>query len=224
MNNQIKGRRKATFQKEEKVMTKGAGYCEKSITSGLCITGLGCTRFSRNERVSWKPDAESLERNSKSSNHYVHATWREYPVQERTIAWKNTGQTSTSTKSLRYKIRGSVPRRDWKTGAMCPKQGLGSCQTCIQAQSERHGYILLECRKVRSPKWSLYAYGQWRKTFTLLSWSHEDIEESDDGDDGQRRGANQGRSRGICSVAILAQAMSCSNVHVSCPSVYNPVL
>ena len=89
MDNQIQGRRKATFQKEEKVMTKGAVYCEKSVTSGLCITGLGCTRFSRNERVSWKPDAESLERNSKSSIHYVHATSREYPVQERTIVGKN---------------------------------------------------------------------------------------------------------------------------------------
>ena len=31
-------------------------------------------------------------------------------------------------KSLRNKIRRSVPWRDWKTRAMCPKQGLGSCQ------------------------------------------------------------------------------------------------
>ena len=36
------------------------------------------------------------------------------------------------------------------------------------------------------------------KTLTLLN--HEDIEESDDGDDGQRRGANQRRSDGKCTL------------------------
>ena len=46
----------------------------QNLTIGLCITGLGCTRFSRNKRVSGRPDAESLERNSKSSIHWVHAT------------------------------------------------------------------------------------------------------------------------------------------------------
>ena len=30
-----------------------------------------------------------------------------------------------------------------------------------------------------------------RETLTLLSWRPEDIKESDDGDDGQRRGANR---------------------------------
>ena len=37
-----------------------------------------------------------------------------------------------------------------ETRAMCPKQGLGSCQKYIQAQSERQGHILLARRKVFS--------------------------------------------------------------------------
>ena len=69
---------------------------------------------------------------------------------KRTIAWKKMSQTSTSAKYLRCQIRGSVPRRDWKTRAMCPEQGLGSCQTYTHAQSERQGCILFACRKVGS--------------------------------------------------------------------------
>ena len=34
--------------------------------------------------------------------------------------------------------------------------------------------------------------------FAELDGDHEDLEESDDGDDGQRRGANKRRSHDIC--------------------------
>ena len=43
-----------------------------------------------------------------------------------------------------------------------------------------------------------YAYGQWERLWICWVGDHEDIEESDDGDDGQRRGANQRRSHGKC--------------------------
>ena len=42
--------------------------------------------------------------NMKSTVHSVHATSSKYPGKERTIAGKNTSQTSTSAKSLRYRI------------------------------------------------------------------------------------------------------------------------
>ena len=62
MNNRIKGRRKDTSQKRRESEDKGAvAHCEKRFTIELCITRLGCTRFSRNKRVSGKPDAESLQ-------------------------------------------------------------------------------------------------------------------------------------------------------------------
>ena len=161
-------------RKKRKRRQECCGNCEKRITIGLCITRIGCTRFSRNERVPGKPDANRLGTNSKStvrsSLHHVN----QVSGKRKDHRLKKRSQTSTSAKSLRYKIRGSVPRRDWKTRAMCPKQGLGSCQKCIQAQSERQSYILLAC-KVGSP-WSLskkvrgervcgrfgseYAYGQ----------------------------------------------------------------
>ena len=87
-------------KKKRKRGQRRCGYCEKRIAVGLRVTGLGCTRFS-NERVAEKLAAKSLERNSKSSIHEVYATSREYPGQERSNAWKNTSQTSTSAKSLR---------------------------------------------------------------------------------------------------------------------------
>ena len=45
-----------------------------------------------------------------------------------------------------------------------------------------------------------------RKTLTLIVGDREDIEESDDGDDGQRRGANQRRSDGTCqAIGLIRQ-------------------
>ena len=43
----------------------------------------------------------------------------------------------------------------------------------------------------------------WKKDPNSAEVDHEDIEESDDGDDGQRRGANQRRSDGICQAIGL---------------------
>ena len=52
-----------------------------------------------------------------------------------------------------------------------------------------------ECGRSRSK----YAYGQQERPQLCRIGYHEDIEEeSDDGDDGQRRGANQRRSHGKC--------------------------
>ena len=42
-----------------------------------------------------------------------------------------TSQNSSSAKSLRCEIWGPVSRRDWKTTAMCPKQGLEPGQTFL---------------------------------------------------------------------------------------------
>ena len=60
---------------------------------------------------------------------------------ERTTVGKDKSRSS-SAKSPRSKIRGSAPRRDWTTTAMCPKQGLGSCQKYVQAQGKRQGCIV----------------------------------------------------------------------------------
>ena len=101
------------FPKRRESEDKGAVAVVKSVSQlGCVLQDSDALEFSCHERVSGKPDAKRLKRNSKSSIHKVHATSREYPGQEKTIAWKNTSQTSPSAKSLRCKIRGSVPRRD----------------------------------------------------------------------------------------------------------------
>ena len=125
MNNQIKAEERLLPKKKRQWRQRRCGHCEKCIAIELCLTRLGCTRFSRNERVSGKPDAESLERNSKSSIHLVHATSREYPGQGRTIALKNTSQTSTSAKSLRYKNSKISPTKRLKDKSDVPKARLG---------------------------------------------------------------------------------------------------
>ena len=126
----------------------------------------------------------------------------EYPGKNRIIVGKNNCRSS-SAKSLRSKIRGSVPRRDWTTTAMCPKQGLGSCQKYIQARREttrlhsshpqRSGLSQVPHQESRVGE-SLWLMPErvciWsvRKTLTRL-----DTKESDDGNDGQQRGANESR-------------------------------
>ena len=106
----------------------------------------------------------------------VHATSREYPGQERTIAWKNTSQTSTSAKSLRYKNSRDRSHEETERQERCAQsKAWDLAKNICQARSERQGYNLLACRKIGSPKClskraggkrvsgrfrSEYAYGQ----------------------------------------------------------------
>ena len=82
------------------------------------VPQLGCVSqdsealVSQSGKSRGNPMQKSLGTNSKGTIHQVHATSREYPGKERTIAWKNTSQNSISAKYLRLKIRGSVPRED----------------------------------------------------------------------------------------------------------------
>ena len=83
----------------------------------------------------------------------VRFTLRQASIQEKKgPSLEEAKSRSSSAKSLRSKIRASVPRRDWATTAMCPKQGLRSCQKYLQAQTEGQGYTLLTYKEVVSPK------------------------------------------------------------------------
>ena len=96
------------------------GICLNCTTFGLRLARLGCVGFSERKTVLGKPDAKSLGTDSKSTIHSVYATSSTFPGKDRIIAWKNTGQKSSSAKSLRFEIWGRVPWRDWKTTAMRP--------------------------------------------------------------------------------------------------------
>ena len=109
-NNRTRSRQRATIpqNKKRKRRQTCSGYCENCTTIGLRLARLGSIGFS----VPWKPDAKSLGNDSKKTNHSVYATSSKYPGKERTIAWTNTSQKSSSAKSLRYEIWAPVPRRD----------------------------------------------------------------------------------------------------------------
>ena len=103
------------------------GYRENCTTIGLRLARLGCVGFSKRQTVPGKPDAKSLGISSKSTVHSVHATSCGVSGKRRTIVGKNTSHKSSSAKSLRCEFWGPVPWGDWKTTAMCPKQGLEPC-------------------------------------------------------------------------------------------------
>ena len=102
MNNHMKSRKRATFQEEEKATTRMQWLLRKvchnwvvyhkiQMHSFLKVGGLGETRCKK----SWDQIEEF---------HSVYATSSKYPGKQRTIAWKNSSQTSSSAKSLRYEI------------------------------------------------------------------------------------------------------------------------
>ena len=75
--------------------------CENCTIIGLRLAIFGSVGFSKWKAVQGKPDAKSLGTDSKNT---IHATSSKYPGKERSIAWKNTSQKSSSAKSLRYEI------------------------------------------------------------------------------------------------------------------------
>ena len=67
---------------------------------------------------------------AKTRTHYRH-TFRASPFTRKKCVGEEKHPRQSNHGSLRFKIRGSVPRRDWTTTAMCAKRGLGCCQNFI---------------------------------------------------------------------------------------------
>ena len=114
MNNQIKGRKKGYFPKSREIVDKGAVAVVKSLSQLGCVSQNSHALVSRGRKSQGNPMQKVLEpvqrvRLTSSS---------EYPGREKTIAWKNTSQTSSSAK-------------------LCPKQGLESCSRLRQQKSRR---------------------------------------------------------------------------------------
>ena len=210
--NQKPKKRDHSPKKKRKRRQGCCSFCENCTTVGLCLARVRAIRTSEKREVSGKPEANSFGNKSTSTIHTVCATSSKYPKKKGSSRGKIQVKKSSSLKSLRFEIWGQVPWRDQKTTAMCPKQGLELCQTHIQAQRERQSYLLRACGKVGTPGCvnkrargkrvcgrcrSEYAYGQQATPWLFWVGDREDIEESDDGDDGQRRGATM-RSHGNC--------------------------
>ena len=169
--------------------------------------------------VPGKPDAKSFGINRKVR--FTQSTQLQASIREK--KGPSLGQIQVKPQHQRspyaIKIWGQVPWRDWKTRAMCPKQGLESCQKHLEAQRERQNYILLACGTVgllvasaQEPEEREFvvdsgASMQMVSKKDFNSGDHEDIEESHDSDDGPRRGANKWRSDCICqTIGLVCQS------------------
>ena len=93
MNNQAKSPKTATIPTKRERRQECCGYCENCTTIGLRLARLGCVGISNRHTVPEKQDAKILGIASNSTVHSVYATSSKDPGKERTIAWKNTGQT-----------------------------------------------------------------------------------------------------------------------------------
>ena len=98
----------------------------------------------RGKTAPGKPDAQSLGTDSKSTVHFrlrnvmrVSGKRKDHRLEKKKVKPRH----QRSPYAMNFEDR--PPRRDWKTRAMCPKQGLESCPKHLQPQSERPNYILL---------------------------------------------------------------------------------
>ena len=130
-NNKTKGWKKTTSQKLEKVKTKALWLSRKAYHNWVVYHRTRMHSFLKEQksfgetrcRKSWT-QFEKFDSLSPRCAKRVFGKRKDH-------RWEKQSRSS-SAKSLRSKIRGSVPRRDWTTTAMYPKQG--SCQKYLQAQ------------------------------------------------------------------------------------------
>ena len=92
-----KPKKERPFLQKKKNDDKNAVAIVKIVSQmGLCLARLGVLGFSKRQTGPWKPDAKSLWTDSKNAIHSVYATSSNYPGKERTIAWTNASQSSSS--------------------------------------------------------------------------------------------------------------------------------
>ena len=156
------------FPKRRESDDKNAVAIVKSVPQLGCVSQDSDALVSQGGKSEGKPDAKSLDTNT---IHSVNATSSEYLGKERTIAWKNTSQKSSSAKSPRYENWGLVPGRDWKTTAMCPKQGMEPCHKLKQAHRKGQDNILLAgCVNKRAGGKRVCSWFRSESASTLRSW------------------------------------------------------
>ena len=160
------------------------GFCEKCITIGLSITRFRCTRFSR-QKVSGKPDAESLGTISKGTIHWVYVMSCEYPGKQRTIVRKSNVKNPHQRSPQRYKNLRTDLKKRLKVNSDAPKARHGiflktktNSKKGTRLHSSRprkNGYSRLRQQESRR-KESLQLIQEQvctrsvRKALTLLSW------------------------------------------------------
>ena len=205
-NNSTKSWKKRQFPKKEEQTTtpNGSGNCENCISDGLCLARLGSIGFSKRKTSLGKPNAKNLGTDSKG---YDSLSLR-YVKQGQSLG-KKTSQNSSSAKSLRYEIWGPVPRR-LKDNSDAPEAKHGTLpNTCTSFKKRRklhstrprkNGYSRAASTKEpeeRDSGASMHMVSKKDLNSAELE-TMKDIEKSDDGDNGQRQGANKKRGHGTC--------------------------
>ena len=104
MNNQIKKLQKSNIPRRRESDDKNAVAIVKSVSQLGCVSKDSDALVSRGRKSRGNPMQNVLEPIQKGTVHSVYAASSKYPGKERTIAWKNTSQSSSSAKSLRHEI------------------------------------------------------------------------------------------------------------------------
>ena len=104
--------KKCYFTQKRESEDKGAVAFVKSVSQLACVSQDSDALDSQGTK-DFRGDPMQKVLNAFQRVRFTKSTTsREYPGQRKVQRLENTSQTSTSAKSLRYNIRGSVPRRD----------------------------------------------------------------------------------------------------------------
>ena len=213
MNNQIKNQKKATSKKGEKAMTRmlwlswklyhsWVVYHKIQMHSFLKVESLGETR----RRKSWNQlkgyDSLSLGYVKRVCGKRKDHRWEKYKsnflIIEVPTLW-NLGTRPTK----RLKDSSDVPEARHR---ILPKTFSSSKRTTKLRSTRLQRIWVMPVTSIKEPEEREFVVdsgasvhlGQQARPQLCCVGDHEDIKKSDDGDDGQRRGANKRRSDCIC--------------------------
>ena len=189
-NDQVKTKGRLLFlQKKRKRRQRCCGNYENCTTVGCCLARLGAITTSKRREVQEKPEANIFEINSTSTIHTVYAPSSNHPRKWRNIAWKNTGQkVLISEVPTLWNFRTDLKKR-LKDNSDAPEARRGMLPKKVTSSKKRRKLHFTRPRKS----------GYCRYINKGAVGNRKDHKKkSDDGDDGQWRGANKRSSHGKC--------------------------
>ena len=137
-----KKQKKSYFPKRKESENKNAVEIVKSVSQLGCVSQDSDALVSQGRRSRRNPMHKVL--GTIQRVRFTKSTQRQASIRERKDhRLKDTTQTSTSAKSLRYDFLGQISRRDCKTTAMRPKQVSEPSKNIYKLKENEKRYILL---------------------------------------------------------------------------------
>ena len=213
MNNEIKSQEKSYFPKRRESDDQNAVAIVKTVSQLGCVSQDSDALVSQGRKSRGNPTQKVLEPTQRVR--FTKSRLRQASIREKKGPSLGKIQVKSPHQRSHHAMKFEDPsHEETERQQRCARsKAWNLAKKHFQAQRERQSYILLACNEVGNAGYvnkrtggkrvcgrfrSECAYGQQTRPQLCCVGDHEDIKKSDDGDDGQRRGANKRRSDCIC--------------------------